>query len=154
MGVETVGVITVVILTGRFPKIDTGESIIIIISPALHFTHRSLHLFNRLCLHLPHHVGEGLDEVAVVRHRQDGAGEGRQRLLEARPRGDIQVVDRLIQQQQVAALRHQAGQREPRALAKTELADRREHIVALEQVQREEGARLGLVLEGVPAGWW
>jgi hypothetical protein len=68
-------------------------------------------------LDLPDLRGKTLDKVAVVHHRQDRSFEGSQGLLESGARGDIQVVDRFIQQKQVAASNHQAGQRKPCPLA-------------------------------------
>ena len=74
--------------------------------------------------HVPDGIGEALDEIAVVHHRQDRAVELAQGLLELRAAGDIQVVDRLIQQQAVALARHQQRQHQPGALAVAQQGDR------------------------------
>ncbi len=55
---------------------------------------------------------------------QHRAREGGHGLLEAAARGDVQVVDRLVEQEKVAALGHQAGQRQAGPLAKAETAHR------------------------------
>ena len=52
---------------------------------------------------VPDGIGEALDEIAVVHHRQDRAVEtGCRACSNWVAAGDIQVVDRLIQQQAVA----------------------------------------------------
>jgi hypothetical protein len=51
------------------------------------------------------------------------------------------VVDRLVEQQQVAALQHQHPQRQSRAFAIAQAATGREYIVAGEQEKVEEMPR-------------
>ena len=53
-------------------------------------------------LHPPDHFGKAFDEVAVVHYCQHGAAELVERLLKLGAAGNIEVVDRLIQQQHVA----------------------------------------------------
>jgi hypothetical protein len=60
--------------------------------------------------HLPHPGGDPPDEGPVVDNDQDAAGKLDERRLETLAAGDVQVVDRLVQQQQVAAPGGQAGQ--------------------------------------------
>ena len=50
--------------------------------------------------------GDLVDQVAVVHHGEHSAAIGCQGLLKALARGDVQVVDGLIQQEQVAANQH------------------------------------------------
>ena len=53
------------------------------------------------------------------------------------------MIDGFIQQQQVAALRHQAGQQQAGALAIRQAAQRRKDIIAAEQELVQESARIG-----------
>ena len=57
--------------------------------------------------HPPDLVRESLDEVAVMHHRQHRSLESGKGLLELRPAGNVQVVDRFVQQQAVATFRDQ-----------------------------------------------
>ena len=53
---------------------------------------------------------KALNEIAIMHHCEDAAIEVGQRLLETLPRGDIQMVYWLVQQQEIAALHYNAGQ--------------------------------------------
>ena len=57
-------------------------------------------------------------------------------------RGDVQVVGRLVEQQEVGPLQRQDGQRQAGALAAAQGADRFEDVLAAEQVLRQVVARL------------
>src|SRR5574341_1571832 len=105
-------------------------------------------LAHRAALHLPHARREALDEVAVVDDGEHRALEAGQRLLEPGARGDVQVVDRFVEQQEVAALQDERSQREPRPFAETQLAHGREHVVALEEEVVQEVAKVGFTLAG------
>ncbi len=65
--------------------------------------------------------------------QQDGAGVLRQHLLQQVERLQVQVVGRLVQDEQVGRARHRAGQQQPAALAARQLADRRARLLRLEQ---------------------
>ena len=71
-------------------------------------------------------------------HNHDAAVEGVEGGLEVLARLDVQVVDRLVQQEQVAALQHQARQLQAAALAERARADRLEHAVAIEKEGGQE----------------
>ena len=68
----------------------------------------------------PQAGGKALDKVAVVDDGQHGALEAAQALLELLARGDVEVVDRLVEDEQVAARGDQLGQGQARALAQAE----------------------------------
>ncbi len=72
---------------------------------------------------------------------QHRAGIFGKRLLEARPGGDVKVIDGFIQQQEGAALRHQQGQFQAGAFAITKASRRAQRVVAAEQVEVKEVAR-------------
>jgi hypothetical protein len=62
----------------------------------------------------------GLEEATIVRHEQHRALEARERLFEDLRRGDVEVVRRLVEEEQVARLEQQLGEREPAPLAARE----------------------------------
>jgi hypothetical protein len=68
-----------------------------------------------------------------VHHGQHRTFEGLHRLLELGPAGDIQVVDRLVEHQKVAAGGHQARQHQPRTLPIAQRLNRHENFVAGEE---------------------
>ena len=70
-----------------------------------------------MLLQPPDLTGKALDEITIVDYSQDGSRESAERLFETLSRGDIEVVDRFIQQQEVTALSHQASQHQTGALA-------------------------------------
>src|SRR4030042_6834728 len=80
-------------------------------------------------LYLPYLAGKTLNEITVVGYGQDRAIETLQRLFEARPGWDIQVIDWLIQQQQIATLRHQGCKGQPRPLAIRQVGHRLENVI-------------------------
>ena len=98
--------------------------------------------FHGSILHRPHPGGELANEIPVVHHRQHRALEGRHRLLEAGAAGDVQVVDRLVEQQAVAATRHQPRERQPCAFAVAQAAHRHEDVVPGEEEVVEERAHV------------
>jgi hypothetical protein len=55
--------------------------------------------------YLPDLVGKALDKEAVVDDSDDGALKGAESCFKARPRRDVKVVNRFVEQQQVAAAR-------------------------------------------------
>ena len=67
--------------------------------------------------------GDAVEEPAVVADDHGAAGEAQQRLLQRAQRVDVEVVGRLVEQQQVAAAVQQLGQVDAVALAAGEVAD-------------------------------
>src|SRR6185436_13438695 len=100
----------------------------------------SLPLLDPPAPHIPDLRSEALDEIAVVDNCQDGAFEIRERLFEARPRGNIQVIDRLIKDEEGASLRDEHCQLQAGALTKREFSCFSQHCVALEQEVMQEVA--------------
>ena len=68
-------------------------------------------------------VAIAVEEPAVVRDHDGAAGEVEQRLLERAQRVDVEVVGRLVEQQQVAARAQELREVDAVALAAGELAD-------------------------------
>ena len=62
-------------------------------------------------------VGRGAQQVAVVRHEHERAFELRQRDRQRLARFQVEVVGRLVEEQEVGPLPHDQRQREPRFLA-------------------------------------
>ena len=92
--------------------------------------------------HHPDVRGQRLNQIPVVADQQQRPGEPLQHLLKDLLRGDIQVVGRLVEHQEIGVLHGQPRQRHPAALPPAQLADRLEHIVALEQETPQQGATL------------
>src|SRR5262245_40348047 len=74
-----------------------------------------------------------VEQVAVVRHEHQRARELEQALLEHLERRDVEVVRRLVEQQHVRGLEHQARDQDPRLLSAREPADRRVELLGTEQ---------------------
>ena len=71
------------------------------------------------------HVGrDPVEEPAIVADDDGAAGERLEARLERPERVDVEVVGRLVEQQDVAARLEQLGQVDPVALAAGQLADR------------------------------
>jgi hypothetical protein len=104
----------------------------------------------------PHHLavalegedvgGDAVEEPAVVADHHGAAGEVEQRLFQRAQRVDVEVVGRLVEQQQVAAALEQLGQVHPVALAAREVADLLLLVGAAEVERRAVGARVDLAL--------
>ena len=86
---------------------------------------------------LDHLGGDPVDEVAVVGDEEHGAVELIQGLLQDLAGGDVQVVGRLVQAQEVRRPEQHLGQRQPALLAAGQDGHRLLHVVAREQ----EGAQ-------------
>jgi hypothetical protein len=67
--------------------------------------------------------GDAVEEPAIVADDDGAAGEGEQRVLEVAQGVDVEVVGRLVEQQQVAALFDQLGEVDAVALAAGQHAD-------------------------------
>ncbi len=87
------------------------------------------------------HVGrDAVEEPAVVRDDDGAAGEGEERLLERAERVDVEVVRRLVEEEEVAGLLHGAGEVEAVHLAPREVADPLLLVGPLEVEHRAPGA--------------
>ena len=101
-------------------------------------------------LELEHRRRHRLEEPAVVRD-EDHAGVDRlQHLLEPLERLDVEVVRRLVEQQQVRLRRERARERRPRQLAAGERAQRAVEVVIGEAEAAHDGR--GAVAPVVAAG--
>ena len=99
----------------------------------------------------PHHLGvalegedvrgDAIEEPAVVADHDGAAGELEERVLERAQRVDVEVVGRLVEQQQVRALAQQLGEVDAVALAAGERAGLLLLVAALEVEPRDVGAR-------------
>ena len=98
-------------------------------------------------VHMGDAVDGGVEEFAVMRHQQDAAGIARQVLLEPQDRFEVEMVGRLVEQQQVGPVHQRARQVEAHAPAAGEAGHRAFQRVAGETqaVQQLRGARLGAV---------
>ncbi len=85
---------------------------------------RSLEEARATGLDLEHAGSDGLEEPAVVRDQDDRRVEADERLLEPFERLDVEVVGRLVEQQQRRARRQHARQRSARQLAAGERRQR------------------------------
>ena len=89
-------------------------------------------------------VADAVEEPPVVRGDHGAAGEVQQRVLERRQRLDVEVVGRLVEQQQVAAHLQRQREVEPVALTTGEDAGLLLLVGALEAERRDVGARVHL----------
>ncbi len=64
-----------------------------------------------LILHLPDFLGKLADKMAVMDYGQDCPIKTLQSLFKSGTRGNVQMVDRFIQDQEIAALRHKTAKR-------------------------------------------
>src|SRR4051794_21661473 len=83
-----------------------------------------------------------VEQRAVVRDEQDRALEAVQRVLERLARLEVEVVRRLVQDQDVRARRDDDRQRQPPALATAQPVERLLGVLAREQEPPEQRARL------------
>src|SRR5439155_15065601 len=87
-------------------------------------------------------VGGGAQQMAVVRDDDERALVGLQRLGQRLAHLDVEVIGRLVEQQQIRALAHQQRQSEPRFFAAGKLAHWRQDAVAAEVEAPEKIAQL------------
>ena len=85
-------------------------------------------------------------------HYEHSAAEIEQSRLKRLSRRDIEVVGRLVEQQDVCARKHELQQREPRLFAAAQSLDLLENIVGTEQKLTEQSAHscLGEVAVEIP----
>jgi len=88
--------------------------------------------------HLDDPVGDAVEEVAVVRDEDDRADEALERRLERLDRVDVEVVRRLVEDEQVRTAHHQEQELEARALAAAQQAVRPAHLLVREQELHQE----------------
>jgi hypothetical protein len=74
-------------------------------------------------IELENPAGDVVEEVAIVRHAHDGAGIVLEEPLEPRDRLGVEMVRRLVQQQEVRRLEKQPAQRHAAPLAAREFRD-------------------------------
>ena len=135
-----------------------------------HACHGPLKNLRAPSLELEHGRADRLEEPAVVRHQHDRGVEARQVLLEPFERLDVEVVRRLVEQQQVGIAGESPPERGARQLAaregpestvesgvvsETKAAERRQRPVAppVPAGVLEPGLRLGVAAErGVVVG--
>src|SRR4051812_32678731 len=91
----------------------------------------------RVALEREHVRRDAVEEPAIVGDDHRAAGEAEQRLLERAERVDVEVVRRLVEQQQVAAGAQQLGQVQAVALAAGQLGDLLLLVGALEVDARD-----------------
>ena len=72
---------------------------------------------SRSLFNLPDLVGQALDQVAIMGNEQDRAVELLQDRLQDLLRRDVQMVGRLVEQQQIGTRRRQQGQSQTAAFA-------------------------------------
>ncbi len=96
----------------------------------------------RQVLHFVHVAGDALDDTRVVARADDRAFVPLQCFDELAPRGAVEVVGRLVEEEDVRRLDEKLGQRDPASFAAREHAHRLEHVVALEQELPEDGPQL------------
>ena len=93
--------------------------------------------------------GDGVDEVAVVADEEEGAGPGRQVLFEPGDGVDVEVVRRLVEDEDVGLGQQQSGEGHPHPPATGQLADR--PVVGIGREAESVQDAMGLGLQGVPA---
>ena len=82
--------------------------------------------------HQPELVADAAQQAPIVRHDDDGAGEILQRGDQRMAHLEVEMVGRLVEQQQVGPLGNQDRERQPRAFTAREVHHRLEHAVAAE----------------------
>ena len=100
----------------------------------------------RVALERQHVRGDAVEEPAIVRDHDRAAGEVEQRVFEGAQRVDVEVVGRLVEQQQVRPALQQLGQVQAVALAAGEVADALLLVGAAEVEAGDVGARVDVAL--------
>src|ERR1044072_5724038 len=86
--------------------------------------------------------GDAVEEVSVVADGDDGAVVGVEGFFERFARRDVEVVRRLVEDEDVDARVDELGEREPSLLAAGQISDVLVNVVAREEEAREEAAQL------------
>ena len=92
--------------------------------------------------HDPQSIADRLEQPPIVRHHQQRGGRFAHERLDRLARRDVEVVRRLVEQQQVRWLDAEQRELEPRPLATGQRANLLERVVATEQEAGEIRARL------------
>ena len=90
---------------------------------------------------LPHTRCKAVDEIAVVAHEQERPVVALHRLFDPLARRDIEVVRRLVEDQEIHFLIHQDAELEARKLAAREHADALKNVLAREVERGQAVAR-------------
>src|SRR5581483_6829544 len=98
---------------------------------------------------LQHPVGHAVDEVAVVAHEQQRAGERRQLLLQPGDAVDVEVVGRLVEQEHVGPGDEDPAQRRPHPPPARQLGERAAPVLVGEAEPGQDP--VGFRLDGVAA---
>jgi hypothetical protein len=99
----------------------------------------------RIALERQDMCGDAIEEPAIMADDHRAAGEHQQRLFQRAQGLDVQIIGRLVQEQQIAAALEHLGQMHPVALTAREIADALLLIRALEVEAPAIGARGHLV---------
>ena len=102
---------------------------------------RALEELAAAALELEHGRADGLEEPAVVGHEDDGGVDRLEALLEPLERLHVEVVGRLVEQQQVGVAGQRAGQRSAGELAARERAQRAVEVGDLEAEAADHAER-------------
>src|SRR5690606_40961027 len=85
---------------------------------------------------------QSVDQIAVVSHQQNRPVESLQGQLQHLLRGDIEVIRRFVEEQEIGLLQNQDRQRQPRSLAAAQRTDLAEYVVAAKEIASQVVARL------------
>jgi hypothetical protein len=86
-----------------------------------------------------------LDEIAVMNHSQYRALELIERLLEACSRGDVEMIDGLIEQKEITTFPHQQRQLQTGAFTIAQVTAWTQGIITAEQKVMQEVAGFGFI---------
>src|SRR5512135_1217506 len=95
----------------------------------------------------PHRLGrpdpgrETIDKSAIVDGDDDGTGKSVEGLFKALPRGNVEVIDRLVEQQTIGTSHYHFCQEQAGTFAETLFADRDKDIVPLKKKEMQEMPR-------------
>ena len=103
-------------------------------------------LSRRLPSELDHTLGNGVDEIAIVRNEQQSPGPGRELLLEPQNRIDVEVVGWLVKYQDVRLRQQQPGEGRPHLPATGHLGQWSVHVRRGKAQTAENPPSLGLDL--------
>ena len=95
-------------------------------------------------------AGHPVQEIAVVRNDQERAAPGAEKPLQPLEHPEVEMIRRLIQQQEIGVGQQSLGERDPCFLAAAERPHRLIHLLAAEAESHEDF--IGAVLDVEPAG--
>src|SRR5690606_18066362 len=91
-------------------------------------------------LHHPELGGQFVDEIAVMRNKEERSGETGQHLFQRFARRDIEVIGRLVEHEEVRSLQEQESKRQAGTLAARKRSNRLEYIVVGKEKPAQKGA--------------